>query len=207
MTVDTLSPPQRGKHDKEARQRALIEAGMEVFADRGYDAATTREVASRAGCSEGLIHRYFNGKRGLMLAVIESRDADVAEDFRTGVPVCDGLAEEVEAILLWHLAMMWERQDFMRVCCSRAIIDPELGLSIGAGINQQRVRLIVERLERYRKAGKVQPDVDLESVGHMLAGIGFASGFFAQIVFEMDRQEVRRSVVEAAKVIARGIAL
>jgi AcrR family transcriptional regulator len=66
MTSRTrTAPPHPGKRDKEKRQRSLIDAANAVFAEHGYDAATTRAVAERAGCSEGLIHRYFGGKRGL----------------------------------------------------------------------------------------------------------------------------------------------
>src|SRR5918999_1649068 len=59
------------RRDKEATKEALLAAGVQVFAERGYDAATTREVAQTAGVNEQLIQRYFGGKSGLLLAIIE----------------------------------------------------------------------------------------------------------------------------------------
>jgi AcrR family transcriptional regulator len=44
-----LDTVERGKHHKDQRQRCLIEAATQVFARKGYDAATTREVSERAG--------------------------------------------------------------------------------------------------------------------------------------------------------------
>jgi AcrR family transcriptional regulator len=197
--------PERGKRDKELRQQALIEAATAVFAEHGYDAATTREVAERAGCSEGLIHRYFEGKRGLLLAIIESKIADGIEDFRSRLPDRGSAEQEIEQILLWHLRVLWERRDFMRVTVSEAIIDPEVGHSAVAGINKQHVNFIIEKLRRHAEAGRVRGDADLEAVGEAIAGLGFLFGFMQQVVFGVDREYVRRLAVGTARVFSRGV--
>src|SRR4030095_1567895 len=130
---------ERGKRDKEQRRQSLIDSATVVFAQRGYDCATTREVAERANCAEGLIHRYFNGKRGLLLAILESRAAQVVQDFVTALADRDSVEEEIEQIVLWHLETMWERRDFMRVAVSQAAIDSEIGRTINEGIHNERV--------------------------------------------------------------------
>ena len=200
-----VAPLERGKHAKDRRQQALIEAATAVFADHGYDAATTREVAERAGCSEGLIHRYFGGKRGLLLATLESRCGEVVRQLDAALPQPDSLEEEIEQLLLWHLAAMWERRDLMRVSVSQAIIDPEVGRSVNDSINRHRVDLIIERLRRHQQAGRLRYDLELEAVAHAIAGLGFAFGFLGQVVFEMDRAYVRRAASVVAGVLSRGM--
>jgi AcrR family transcriptional regulator len=197
--------PERGKRDKALRQSTLIEAATAVFAEHGYDASTTREVAERAGCSEGLIHRYFGGKRGLLLAIMESKVAESVQATWSGLPECHDIEEEIEQLLLLHVAVMWERRDFMRVAVSRAVIDPEVGRRIGDGINTQRVSLIVERLRRFQEAGCLRDDVDLEVVAQAVAGLGFTFGFMGQVVFCMDRDYVKRLSGGIARVLSRGI--
>ena len=49
----------------------LIEAGIEVFGEHSYEAATTRMIAKRAGVNIAAIPYYFNGKQGLYHAVVE----------------------------------------------------------------------------------------------------------------------------------------
>ncbi len=49
----------------------LLEAGLDVFGEHGYNAATTRMIAKRAGMNIAAIPYYFNGKRGLYHAVVE----------------------------------------------------------------------------------------------------------------------------------------
>ena len=58
-------------HDRAAKKQALIRAALGLFAAKGYEVTTTREIAASAGCAEGLIHRYFSGKAGLLAAMIE----------------------------------------------------------------------------------------------------------------------------------------
>ena len=62
-----------GVRNRRAREQALIEAASKLFASRGFEATTTREIAAKAGCAEGLIHRYFQSKAGLLLAIIQAR--------------------------------------------------------------------------------------------------------------------------------------
>ena len=200
-----MVPLQRGKHAKDQRQQALMEAATAVFAEHGYDAATTREVAERAGCSEGLIHRYFKGKHGLLLAIMQTKAADVLEDFGAGLPDCDTVEAEIGQILSWHLARLWDHGDLMSVAVSRVTIDPDIGRAVGESINQQRVSVILDRLQRHRKAGRIRKDVDLEAVAEAIAAIGFMLGFFGQVVFEMDRDRVQHIAIESAAALSRGI--
>jgi AcrR family transcriptional regulator len=206
MTTRTgTAPPQPGKRDKQRRQRSLIEAANAVFAEHGYDAATTREVAERAGCSEGLIHRYFGGKRGLLMAVVESKAAAVLDEFSSALPGRDNVQEDIEQALLWPLGVLWEHRDFMRVSVAQATIDPELGRSVAGRIHNQRVSLVLEKLRRHKEAGRIRPDVDLEAVAQAVAGFGFMLGFMGQVVLDMDREYVQRIAVAFASQLTRGI--
>jgi TetR/AcrR family transcriptional regulator, regulator of cefoperazone and chloramphenicol sensitivity len=196
---------ERGKRDKEQRRQSLIDSATVVFAQRGYDCATTREVAERANCAEGLIHRYFNGKRGLLLAILESRAAQVVQDFVTALPDRDSVEEEIEQIVLWHLETMWERRDFMRVAVSQAAIDSEIGRTINEGIHNERVRLTTQKLDRHRQQGDIASGVNLEAIAQTITGLGFALGFSFQVSLGQDRQLARRIAIEAAATISRGI--
>jgi AcrR family transcriptional regulator len=193
------------KRDKQRRQRSLIDAANAVFAERGYDAATTREVAERAGCSEGLIHRYFGGKRGLLLAVMESKATAVLDGFSSAWPDRDNVREDIEQALVWPLGVLWEHRDFLRVAVARATIDAELGHSVAGRIHNQRVGLVLEKLQRHRKAGRIRRDIDLEAIAQAIAGFGFMLGFMGQVVIGMDREYAQRITAGFASVLAQAI--
>lgn len=52
-------------------KRALIEAAVELFAERGYGATSLKAIGERASISHGVIPFHFGSKEGLLLAVVE----------------------------------------------------------------------------------------------------------------------------------------
>jgi AcrR family transcriptional regulator len=64
-----------------------MRAARELFAERGYTAATTAGVARRAGVSEGIVFHHFGSKEGLLTAVAGEYGRGLAEAMFAG----DGL--------------------------------------------------------------------------------------------------------------------
>ena len=59
MSANQLTRSERTKQN-------IIAAAGELFAERGYDAVTMREIAQRAGCSHTTIYLYFTDKEALL---------------------------------------------------------------------------------------------------------------------------------------------
>jgi AcrR family transcriptional regulator len=55
----------------EARKEAIVEAVRDVFAEKGFDGTTTRELAKAAGVSEALLYKHFPSKESLYAAMLE----------------------------------------------------------------------------------------------------------------------------------------
>jgi AcrR family transcriptional regulator len=53
------------------RRQQILDAAARVFARKGYERATTREIAIEADLAEGTIYNYFAGKQDLLLALAE----------------------------------------------------------------------------------------------------------------------------------------
>ena len=60
----------RQKRKAETRS-LLVEAGLKVFADRGFDLATLDDVAEAAGFTKGAIYRQFPSKSAFLLGLFE----------------------------------------------------------------------------------------------------------------------------------------
>lgn len=65
----TRAATPRRRNAADSRQR-LLEAAVELFAERGYHQTTVREVGQRAGVDPALIARYFGSKADLYLAAL-----------------------------------------------------------------------------------------------------------------------------------------
>ena len=97
----------------DARRAELIEATLAIIADEGLRAATLRNVAERAGVSNGLIRHHFLGKRQLIL------DAYAATVARMTAP---GLA----ALAQTGLTPRRRLAGFVRASLDPSLIEPRL---------------------------------------------------------------------------------
>ena len=67
--MNAVQTPTRRRNSADSRDRLLVAAG-ELFAERGYERTTVREVGQRAGVDPALIARYFGSKAELYLAAL-----------------------------------------------------------------------------------------------------------------------------------------
>jgi AcrR family transcriptional regulator len=195
----------RRKRDKEATKQALLAAAMQIFAAHGYDAATTREIAARAGSNEQLIQRYFGGKAGLLLAVLEHYGS-AERQACTLPPRRGGVAEEVAGFLAFHLRHGFACRDFLRVALGRAMVDPAVAVELGRLVSASRVPCLRQRLEALRDDGEIAAAADLEGLATALASLSFGLGFIDQVVFGRAAPQARKVIDSLAAVIAAGLA-
>jgi AcrR family transcriptional regulator len=77
-----------------ARERAvaaLVSAATELFAARGPDGVSLREIAARAGVNYGLIHQYVGSKDDLLRLVIARSTSTTAARFARAAGVGEAL--------------------------------------------------------------------------------------------------------------------
>ena len=60
-----------------ATRAALLDAALALFSEKGFDRATTREIAERAGVDPALIMRYFGSKAALYVAAVAAENLSV----------------------------------------------------------------------------------------------------------------------------------
>jgi len=80
-SVSSPSPPEPGPRERGKRDklRRIKQAAREVFLEKGYDAATTREIAQRAGVAIGTVFVYAEDKRDLLMMIVNN-DLDAVND-------------------------------------------------------------------------------------------------------------------------------
>lgn len=84
----------------------IRDAGIEIFAAKGYGATTTREIAARLGLSPGAMYPHYKTKESLLFAIsVQGHEsalhATTSADRPSGSPR-DRLAATVAAYVIWH---------------------------------------------------------------------------------------------------------
>ncbi|PSS46142.1 TetR family transcriptional regulator [Arthrobacter woluwensis] len=105
--ADTTTPGRR-ERKKAATRKAISDAALELFQDRGFDAVTIKEVAERADVSLATVYAHFPQKEALVYDEDdEIRDAllEAVRNREPGMTICT-------AIHQWLRAVMEEREQY-----------------------------------------------------------------------------------------------
>lgn len=95
--------PARAK--SEQRVRDILRVGRELFATKGYEHATTTEIARLLGISEATVFTYFRGKRELCVRVINDWYAEITAAIENGLPRERPIYEQFRWFVHTHLEL------------------------------------------------------------------------------------------------------
>ncbi|MFI5778364.1 TetR family transcriptional regulator [Nocardia sp. NPDC051570] len=84
------------KRDAGATRAAILGAAQELFAERGFERATVRDIAGRAGVNQALLFRYFGSKDELFRSAIADRGRQVLQEGEAGGLLARLLARMLE---------------------------------------------------------------------------------------------------------------
>lgn len=129
------------------RRKQILEAAVAIFAERGYQRATVKEIAARAGIAPGTIYLYFRNKRELLLALAETLIRRAAGALLAPRSELD-VESHLTLILRDRLRFVRENQGLLRALATEIWTDRELAAQffgqvilpvIGAGSVYERV--------------------------------------------------------------------
>src|SRR5690349_1611763 len=72
------APETRWRRRAEARPEEILDAALDEFTERGFEAARMEDIARRASISKGGIYLYFPSKTALLEALIEAKVTPLA---------------------------------------------------------------------------------------------------------------------------------
>jgi AcrR family transcriptional regulator len=159
----------------------LILAAIELMAEKGYHATTTKEIAAAAGVNEVTLFRHFGSKQKLLEAAFDRYHYgdEMTRLFR------EKLVWELEPDLLlisrtYHTIMARNRKMIMIAVKEGGRIP---GVDERAGRHPQKLRqLLADYFTEMRERGRVRSDVnpDLQALSFMWMNYGaFVTGFAA----------------------------
>ena len=201
--------PQNHRLPAEDRRRQLLEAALNLFAVKGFEGTTTKEIAAAAGVTEAIIFRHFPTKQALY-------DAVLGYHHESG---------EMDAMLLRLTSLMQANDD---IGLFRALIDKMIqsyrrdsrmartllfaaleGHKTGLANHRERslpvFELFCQYIERRQREGALRRDVPPASIIGVLVGsaahYGMMTEFFGFTVDASD-DEVAGAMLN---IILRGV--
>ena len=154
-----------------ARREQILETALGLFAARGFDATSTRQIANEAGIAEGLIFHYFPTKASVLTAILEDRQ-EGRRAFRSELrPLLEGARSKPAPELLHAVASGWlatlrRDEEFIVVLFATAQTNPEVGAAWQELI-REGTELLTGYLATRVDAGELRMDLPLETAATM----------------------------------------
>ena len=165
-TPDVPPRPRRGRPLSGGRQ-AVLAAAFDLLAECGASRLTTREVARRAGVSEGSVFYHFTDRTGLLTAVIEDGLDALRSVNQSGLGTGDleqtllGFATAVESFLARALVVMIAAQSDseLRDGLAAYLVTNNMGPHVG-------IELLASYLKDQQDRGLIRADADVATIAY-----------------------------------------
>ncbi|MDX6251360.1 MAG: hypothetical protein QOF10_4720 [Kribbellaceae bacterium] len=103
--MSAITSPLVWEHVQPAAARRLLTGAIDAFAERGFQATTTRDIASRAGMSPAALYVHYPSKERLLfeISLYGHRAAlEILSEADAGDSPADRLRGMVSAFTAWH---------------------------------------------------------------------------------------------------------
>lgn len=196
MSLDAARAPGLRERKKQRTRAAIMDAALDLFVARGFEAVTTAEIARAADVSEATLFNYFRTKEDLVYDRLESFWTgllEAAEHRRPGQTLIEAIEGFVHA---GRLEKQTPEDSARLVAISRMIArSPALLARERASYDQAAERLagIVARTTAV--------DADALAAAHMLLGVHKALVTYAreQLLAGTDEKLLARRIAERTR--------
>lgn len=159
------------EQNSNSSKQKILDAARIVFAQKGFEGATSRDIAELAGCSVGLIFKYYNDKQNLFkILVVEWFSGNMASLLQ--LPSSTSLAEEINLLVDWFINNFTERKDLHKIFLFQRfnVSFHNNFVSEHQEYLQQRLEIIQRRLSPYIEAKQLPPDLDINQLCEIIHG-------------------------------------
>jgi AcrR family transcriptional regulator len=171
------APRRRGRPRDAGAREAILDATLELLAERGFHATTMDAIAERAGVGKNTIYRRWSAKDDLII--------DAFSHFTADLELRAGPGDDVYARLLDHSRSL--SRLYADPLASRLIPgllgelqrDPAFADAYAKRVVKPLREPVVALLELAKERGELRPDADPEQIADMLVGPGFLRMLFA----------------------------
>jgi AcrR family transcriptional regulator len=185
-----------------AENRAkLIRAARKAFATQGYADASMDELTASVGLTRGALYHNFEDKKGLLWAVVEQIDSEMAQRLRAireqAPTLWQGLLAEGGAYI--EMALDPEIQRIMLLDGPAVLGDPSKwpGENACLDITMRTIRSLIDE--------RVVKPVDVEAAGRLLNGAALSAALW--VAAADDPRGVLHKAVDAFRQLASGLLL
>lgn len=154
-----------GRPRSERAHRAILQAALEIVAERGYDGLTMEGIAERAGVAKTTVYRRWSNRD----EVLEAASEDFVRDI--GVPDTGAIRTDLGELLRGAVRVYRGLPGrVMPGLVSAMALNPDLARTVRNGFLANRRRALRVILERGVERGELREDTDVDLALDLVGG-------------------------------------
>jgi AcrR family transcriptional regulator len=193
-------------YPSEAQTRTrILQAAQKLFASRGFDGTTTRDLAQAAGVAEGTLFRHFANKKSILVEVATSGWVDVLTDLLTELSEM-GSYKAVAQVMRRRMWNLHKNVDLMRVCFMEVQFHPDLRDRIQVEVINKMTDVAEAFFQTAMDKG-IYRQTDAKLVAKVFLGMFAIAGFSDSTVMSPDAspQEMQQIAEGLADIFLNGV--
>ncbi|MDF1666723.1 MAG: TetR/AcrR family transcriptional regulator [Planctomycetota bacterium] len=157
----------------ERTRQAILASATQAFRDRGYERATTADVAQGAKVSEATIFNHYGSKSGLLLEVMESYYRDTLLELEEAIRGQGGPEQQLRVMVRFWVLRVVKDWSLARVFSQhgRFSDDPQVVTSYRE-LSRGLTGRVLAVLQNLRTEGKIGDDIPLYLLRDVIFGAG-----------------------------------
>lgn len=189
----------------EARRTQILIGAAQVFAQKGYHKATTKEIAQAAGIAEGTIYNYFDTKRDLLLAMVEMVATHSLREGLFENPPEDP-AEFLRLLLRDRVRFLQEYGPVMAPLLAEVFLDTDLRQALHDHVFRPTSALLENYFEKHITLKNFRPVSSLVVTRALMGAILLNSTFkLGQIDERYEAISIDEMIEELVNLILKGV--
>ena len=185
--------------DKAAKRRAILEAAIAVFSQKGYHATKMADIAVAAGMGKGTLYEYFPTKESLPKEIFhlffERSDDHLRKIEQSGLSPIEVVIEGIRLTLTDIDEFVAVTPLCFELLGSKAL-DQSLGLSESLSVwLDQLSQFFAEAIMLGQSNGQINPDVDAKAFARMLVSAVDGMGMHYSM-FQVDADSLNKQFQE-----------
>ena len=176
----------------------ILQAALRLFARKGYDGTTTRDLATAANVAEGTVFNHFANKKAILVEVATSGWVEILTDLLTELSEM-GSYKAVAQVMRRRMLHMHTNADLLRVCFIEAQFHPELQERIQSEVIAKMTDVAEVFFQTAMEKGIYRP-MNPRIVAQVFLGMFAIAGFSKETI--VDPQASPQAIQEMAEGIA-----
>ena len=188
----------------ETRER-ILKAALRLFAKRGFEATTTRDLAEAAGVAEGTLFRHFPTKKAILIEVATQGWVDLLTDLLTALSEM-GSYRAIAQVMRKRMLHLHENADIMRVCFMEAQFHPDLRERIQREVIDKMTDVTEAFFETAMEQG-VYRQMNPKTVARVFLGMFAVAGFSQDTILSPNASpsQMQEMAEEMADIFLNGV--